>query len=208
MEKLLILVGIHFLALASPGPDFIVVLRSSLSGKINKTLMCCIGIALGVATHLLMVYIGLSIILSQSKILYSIVVVLGCLWLIKMGVLGIKSNGSEFGAQTAINYSNGLTAFRDGYLTNLLNPKALVYFVSVISPLIRPGEDNALFSMVGVIFTCMTFAWFAFLALSLNTRSIKKVFEKYSIYIDHFFSVIILILALYILYTELVKVFI
>ena len=67
MDKLVILVGIHFLALASPGPDFIVVLRSSLAGKLRRTLFCCAGIALGVASHLLLAYFGLSLILKSVR---------------------------------------------------------------------------------------------------------------------------------------------
>lgn len=208
MDKLVILVGIHFLALASPGPDFIVVLRSSLAGKLRRTLFCCAGIALGVASHLLLAYFGLSLILSQSGFLYSVIVVIGCVWLINMGLSGLKSQGSNFSGVNQIDYSNHFTAFRDGYLTNLLNPKALVYFVSVISPFVRLGEENILYAAVGFIFTIMTFIWFSFLAVSLNTFVVRKLFEKYACYIDRFFSIVILGLACYMLYHEIQKLFV
>ena len=51
----------------------------------------------------------------------------------------------------------------------------------------RPGEDNLLFLLVSVIFTLMTFFWFSALALTLNIRSVKFVFEKYAHVIDKFF---------------------
>ena len=122
-----------------------------------------------------------------------------------MGLSGLKSQGSNFSGVNQIDYSNHFTAFRDGYLTNLLNPKALVYFVSVISPFVRPGEENILYAAVGFIFTIMTFIWFSFLAVSLNTFVVRKLFEKYACYIDRFFSIVILGLACYMLYHEIQK---
>lgn len=202
MEKLFILLSIHLLALATPGPDFMIMLRCSLSGKIRKTLLCCLGISSGVATHLLMAYLGLSLILSQSKILYSLIVILGCLWLVNIAISGLRSNGSNFSHANLISYSSNISAFRAGYLTNLLNPKVLIYFVSVIYPLVRPEEGN-LYFIVGLSLTVMTFLWFSSLAIFLNTKGVKKVFENYSKYIDRFFSIVILILAFYMLYGEL-----
>lgn|GEM_PF-526782 len=202
INELLILLGVHLLALASPGPDFVVVLRSSLSGQIKRTIICCIGIALGVATHLLMAYLGLSIILKESKLLYSIIVIMGCLWLLYMGVTGLRSQGGDFKNQPRIHFNSHLKAFRNGYLTNLLNPKALVYFISVISPWVRPGDNDALFISVWVCFTLLTFIWFATLAVTLNLPTIKNLFNRYSKYIDQFFSVVIIGLAIYFMYSE------
>ena len=203
MEKLFVLISIHLLALTSPGPDFLLVLRSSLSGKIKKTLICCAGIALAVSTHLAFAYFGLSLIISQSTTLYSMVVIVGCLWLIKTGTSVFLFKGEGFGDVKAVLFSSNLIAFRDGYLTNLLNPKALIYFVSVISPLVRPGQDNRLFLAVGIIFTIMTFLWFSLVAVLLNTKSVRSLFELYSNTIDKLFSVAILLLAFYMLYGEI-----
>lgn len=208
MEKIFLLAGIHLLALASPGPDFIMVLRSSVSGRIKNSIICCIGISLGVASHLIMVYFGLSLAISQSPILYSLIVILGCLWLLKLGMTAFASKGGNFSDIKGICHINYQDAFKSGFITNLLNPKALVYFVSVISPLVRPGEDNFLFLLVGLVFTLMTFLWFSTLALTLNISNVKFIFEKYAHVIDKIFSIGIIILSIYMLFTELIITFV
>ena len=202
MSIFLVLIGIHAVAVASPGPDFFLVMKSSLAGRFGQTMGCCFGIASGVVTHLLFAYFGLSVIINQSKFMYSIIVILGGLWLIKLAVSGFFAKSENWNELQAVDFSSYLIAFKDGYLTNLLNPKALIYFVSVMSPLIQKGVSGWSFFAIACTITIVTFVWFASVATLLHQHKIKILFQKYQAMIDKLFAVIILFFAISILYSE------
>ena len=207
MEAILILLGIHIIAVISPGPDFFLVIKASLTGHFKHSLMCCFGIASGVATHFVFVYFGLSVIISNSPITYSGIVILGAVWLLKLGVSALFAKTEKWQEVEALSFANNLTAFRDGYLTNLFNPKAFMYFVSVISPFLKAGKLEGAFFIMASIITLSTFAWFVLVATILNHRRIKSIFQNYQSFIDKIFAVIIFFFACSILYLELTSIF-
>lgn len=203
MEKLLILVPIHIFALMSPGPDFLIVLKSSLSGQVHKTFSLIAGISTAVATHLFFIYAGLSFVIRNSPVLYSIVVVLGCLWLIKIGLEIFFHKNKSFDNVHALSYNSHALAFQKGYFTNLLNPKALVYFVSVIAPIVNPNQEQFLFLITSMIFVLLTFFYFAMLTVLLHHKIVRNFFERQVVLVNWSFSVVIVLLAFYILFHEL-----
>ena len=204
MEKLLLLLALHFMALAMPGPDFAAVLRSSLSGHSKDALWCSVGIALGVASHLLLAYVGLSLILYESPKLYRLVVIAGSIWLLILGWSALRAKKNDVSTSTAPSIAAHYALLR-GYLTNLLNPKALVYFISIISQIIQPDKDRGLYLIAATLMTLMTFIWFSLLAKFLNTQRARKHVIAYGHIVEKFFGVCIILLAASMLYSELIK---
>lgn len=214
MSTILLVLGIHMLALASPGPDLVLVLRASAHGLLARSISCCLGIAAGISTHLFFCYIGLSFALSQSGLGYSLIVIVACLWLLRMGLESLRSQGADFSGSHLTNtaqagFDGGRAsrsywlAFRDGYITNLLNPKALVYFVSVISPLVNPQDEGALFMQLAITLVLASFSWFAFVALAMDRLGLQAWFLRHGRIIDRFFGVLLILLAVFLLASEL-----
>ncbi len=207
MSTFLVLFGVHVMAVVSPGPDFFLVARCSLSGKQSETMTCCLGIASGVATHLLLTYFGLSALISQSKWMYSMIVILGGLWLFKMALSGLFAKSESWTALQPLSFSSHWNALKNGYLTNLLNPKAWIFFVNVMSPLVQQGWSGWSFFALAFVITIWTLIWFVLVATLLNQGHIKRIFQKYQAMIDKLFALVILCFAFFISYSELSRLF-
>ncbi|MBT8448239.1 MAG: LysE family transporter, partial [Gammaproteobacteria bacterium] len=92
-------------------------------------------------------------------------------------------------------------AFITGFLTNLLNPKATMFFLAVFSQFIN--VDTAIATQVFYASTCvlMTFLWFSFVAVILSHQKIKLTFLKFTKWIDRICGVLLIGLSVKLLFT-------
>ncbi|WP_416376620.1 LysE family translocator, partial [Marinobacter nauticus] len=143
---------VHLLAVASPGPDFAIVLRQALTQSRRNALLSAAGIGIGILLHVGYSLLGIGFIIQQSVMLFTVLKVVGALYLLwiawhclraKPGGIHVQANGGH--AQS------GWAAFRLGFLTNALNPKATLFFVSLFSVIINPGTPVLLQAGYGFI---------------------------------------------------------
>ena len=113
---------IHFFALLSPGPDFIMAIKNSLRYSRNTGIFTAVGFGLGIAVHILYSIAGIALIISQSIILFNIIKILGALYLIYIGYKSItsKSSHADLSTESAKEDISPITAIRIGFLTNVL----------------------------------------------------------------------------------------
>lgn len=206
MENLPILIGIHLMALASPGPDFYVILRASTLGSVRAGLYCSFGIVLGVATHLLLVYWGLALVIHQSPALYLAVVFMGGVWLLRIAWLALRTTPSDYDLSvkqtTSVQQKTPASFLMLGYLTNLLNPKAFIYFISIISQIVRPDQNSHLYWLLATILMSITLLWFFLLSACFRMPGVKRFIKKYGYIVERFFGVFIVFFVMLILYDQ------
>lgn len=128
-------VAVMTLAYIVPGPDFLVILRSAAHGA-RRGLMAAVGAQTGLAVHMLLAAAGLSVILSRHPEVLDAIRVLGGLYLAHLGIGLIRSDGHD--DSTA---GRAGSPFIAGLLTNLLNPKAILFFASVLPQFVSPGHS-------------------------------------------------------------------
>lgn len=121
----------------SPGPDTMLILRNTLAGGRGSGLMTVAGVQLGLLGHTLAATLGLSLLLQSWPLSFKIIAVLGAAYL---GWLGIQT--LRAGAVPADGALGGLrvspwSALRDAALTNLLNPKVILLFLSLMPPFVN-----------------------------------------------------------------------
>ena len=182
----ILLVGIFAMALASPGPDFVIAVRNSVLHSRTAGLFTAIGFALGVCIHVTYTLVGIATIISQSVVLFSILKYAGAAYLFYIGIKALRSEGydkttTETGHKVAM---SPLKALWSGFLTNALNPKATLFFLSVFSQFI--GPETLLITQLVYAGTCvvMTALWFSFVAIVLTNTKIKAAFLKFTKWID------------------------
>lgn len=140
-------IGIILLAYAIPGPDLLMVSKHAkrrlLLGEVTG-----LGAQAGLCIHLIIAAFGIAAVYSSSPYFFSIIKLCGAAYLILMGVVAIKtslkrkSKGNEFDSDFYDKKNaSALRAFRDGFLTNLFNPKAILFFASVL-PQFLDRNDN------------------------------------------------------------------
>ena len=134
-------VGVVAVAYLVPGPDMAVVLRSATRGA-RSGVAAAAGAQVGLCVHVLLAVAGLSVVLARHPDLLTTIRVVGGLYLLYLGgrlvlptlrrVPGTPSPVDDGGSAPR-------SAFTQGLLTNLLNPKAVLFFAAVLPQFLTPG---------------------------------------------------------------------
>jgi len=187
---------IHWLAVASPGPDFAVMIRQALFQSRKNALFTSAGIAAGILVHVTYSLLGIGLLIQQSILLFTILKIAGALYLTWIAVQCLKTQagGIHVAAEAAAPQS-GVAALRLGFLTNALNPKATLFFVSLFSVVISPGTPVAIQAGYGVYMALATGVWFTLVAVFFTLPAVRKGFNRFGHWLDRLMGGILLLLA-------------
>jgi threonine efflux protein len=177
---------VHLIALMSPGPDFFFVSQTAASRSRKEAMMGVIGITLGVLVWAAVALMGLHLILQKMAWLHQIITVGGGLYLCWMGWQLLKSARAkkQSGDDTPVALPARGRTFMRGLLTNLSNPKAVIYFGSVFSMFVGDsvsgGERLGIFLLIVV----ETLAWFSLVALVFALPKMRRGYQRLAKWID------------------------
>ncbi len=172
---------LNLLAAVSPGPDFVMTVRNSLVYSRRSGIYTSLGISMALGIHLFYCAAGIGFLISKSVILFSIIKFLGAGYLIYMGIGSITAKGSKIDA-TEAHAGNDLTrlqAFRMGFLTNVLNPKATLFFLSLFTFVIGNSTPVYIIITISAIIIFTAFTWFTIVSIFLAQQKVQRVFLKY-----------------------------
>ncbi|MDX1319678.1 MAG: LysE family transporter [Oceanospirillum sp.] len=197
--EFLTVVVVHFLAVASPGPDFAVILRQSLCASSRSGIWTAIGIGSGILVHVTYSLLGLGILIAQSTTAFTVLKVLGAAYLLWVGWQCLKAKPTADDDSGELPAGEGAAtawkAWRLGFLTNALNAKATLFFVSLFSVVISPSTPIWIQGFYGLWMTVMTGLWFTGLALFLSREQVRAFFRKISHWIERVTGVALIALA-------------
>lgn len=144
MMNWLVLVGVFAVALASPGPDFVMSVRNSVMYSRRAGIMTAIGFALGVGIHVAYCMAGIAIIIAQSVLLFNLLKFAGAGYLFYVGYKALRSKGfsADESAYTGDRHMTNWDALRSGFITNLFNPKATMLFLALFTQVIDPNVSH------------------------------------------------------------------
>jgi len=172
---------LNLLAAVSPGPDFVMTVRNSLCYSRRAGIFTSLGISLGLGIHLIYCAAGVGYIISKSLLLFSIIKWLGVIYLIYMGIASILAKGSKLEV-TGERIGPDLTrmqAFKMGFLTNVLNPKATLFFLSLFTFVIGNATPLYVILTIAVIILGTAFVWFTIVSIFLAQQRVQRIFLKY-----------------------------
>ena len=199
ISSLLTLMGIWLAALVSPGPDIVQVIRVAPRST-RAGLLCAVGVFSGTVFWIVASLAGLSALITARPGVLSILQLLGGLFLLYMGVSSLRSGlaarraparevDTEDYAEQAraagdadVEDMTNWRAFKLGLVTNLSNPKALVFFGAVFAQFIRPDMSVGWTTAVALILAAMSFVWFS--SFALLVRAAARWTARYSAGID------------------------
>ncbi|GGY84435.1 LysE family translocator [Marinobacter zhanjiangensis] len=187
---------VHLLAVASPGPDFAIMIRQGLCQSRRNALLTATGIGLGIMVHVSYSLLGIGLLIQQSLTLFTILKVVGALYLTWIAIQCLKSKAGAIHVETrGAKRQSGPAAFRLGFLTNTLNPKATLFFVSLFSVIISPGTPVAVQAGYGLYMAVATGLWFAGVALFFTLPRVRRVFDRFGHWLDRLMGGVLLLLA-------------
>ena len=154
-HRFLVFLAAAFVLAVTPGPGILYVLARSLAGGRREGLHSSFGTFVGGLFHVLAAALGVSAILAASAVAFHTVKYAGAAYLVWLGIRMIRSRNVEHAAPAACSPH----AFRQGILTEVLNPKTALFFLSFIPQFITPDRGHV-FSQFVVL---------GFLSVFLNT---------------------------------------
>ena len=193
---------IHLFAVMSPGPDFIIIVRQSISSGRRSALMTSLGIGIGILIHITLCIFGLGMIIKESDLLFKVIQIIGSLYLAYLGVISIISKDSSKNSNYKDEFHfNAFQSFKLGFLTNILNPKATLFFLSLYTMIIANNTPFQFQILFGLWMSFATGLWFAFLSLILTNKSILTKIEFMSTKIQRITGVILIIFSIKLLFS-------
>ena len=194
---------IHLLAVMSPGPDFIMALRNSLTYSRKTGIYTAIGFGLGIGVHVFYCVFGLALIISTSQVAFNIIKFLGVAYLAYIGVVSVYSKTKDISAGNQAHKKDisALKAIKIGFLTNVLNPKATLFFLSLFTFVIGPNVPKSIAWVLGVMMMINTALWFSLVAIFFTQSRIRAIFNKYQKAFNVVFGVLLIAIAIKIVFT-------
>lgn len=166
----------------APGPDTAYILGRSIVQGRRAGIASALGISVGSICHTIAAALGLSAVLAASAWAFTIVKFAGGAYLIYLGLRMILSRAGELHLPSQFRQQETAAAFRQGIITNLLNPKVALFFLAFLPQFIDPASPMKIpaFIFLGLTFVttgtiwCLILAWFAS-AFSEHLRGSKTV---------------------------------
>lgn len=130
----------------TPGADTALVTKNALSHGREAAFFSSLGISTGVTFHAVASAAGLSAILGQSALAFAVVKLLGAAYLFFLGVQAIRGKGKTAlpvagsASAAAEGRRSRLLSYRQGLLTNVLNPKVALFYLTLLPQFISPGD--------------------------------------------------------------------
>lgn len=197
LSEFLTIAFVHLLAVASPGPDFAIVLKSSVSHGRRAALLTSLGIGSGIFIHVGYCVLGLGLLISQSPALFGLIKYLGAAYLIFIGVKALAAKSSSAAeSSSAKSLLTARQAFVQGLATNALNPKATLFFLAVFSAVVSPATPSSVKALYGLWMACATAAWFSMLSWLFSSDLLRKQILGLGIWFDRLMGSVLVLLGL------------
>jgi RhtB (resistance to homoserine/threonine) family protein len=181
-----ITIGILMLLSAMlPGPDFALVTKNTILHSRRAGLFTSLGTGSAILIHISYCALGLALVISESLLLFNIIKYVGAAYLIYLGINSLLAKATPAINATASitkTHLSDFTAFRQGFLCNLLNPKATLFFLALFTVIIKPETPRAWVLIYALEMFVILTGWFCCLTLILShprvLRALNSV-EKY-----------------------------
>jgi threonine efflux protein len=180
MEHVFVLVGVFAIfipALILPGPDFVAVVRSSMTHGTRAGLLTSVGVSMGLCLYATLSLLGLSAILVKYQWLTWAVRVLGGAYLIFLGVRLLWTRPRQIDLDEA-NPPSRHRAILFGFLVTLTNPKAIVLFASVFATAVTAATPPWLMGLMIALVTASSLTWYSCVSLFMSSGPVMRRFQR------------------------------
>lgn len=197
---------IHLLAVASPGPDFAIVVRESVAHGRRAGVFCALGVGTGIFVHVAYSLLGIGLIVSQSIVLFNALKWMAAAYLLYIGFKALRAQPAALGAvqeQAAAPARTPRGAFVTGFVTNGLNPKATLFFLSLFTVVINPHTPLLVQGGYGVYLAVATALWFCLVAMLFSQQRVREGFARMGHWFDRLMGAVLVGLGIKLAFTEL-----
>lgn len=178
---------VHLLAVASPGPDFAVVVRESVTQGRRVGSWTALGVGCGIFVHVAYSLLGIGLIVSQSIVLFNLFKWLAAGYLLYLGWRALRARPMSLDTVDEDGTTSDRSrwqAFVVGFVTNGLNPKATLFFLSLFTVVINPDTPLLVQAGYGVYLAGATALWFLLVAWLFSRGRVRAGFARMGHWFD------------------------
>lgn len=201
LSEFLMVAAAHLLAVMSPGPDFAIVMKQSLTRGRATALWTSLGIGSGILVHATYAVLGLGWVIHRSETVFTYMKWIGTAYLVWLGWQCLRAKAevpTAEGTQTAAT-GEGVSkrsAYWTGFLTNALNPKAVFFFVALFSAGISTMTPRWVLAGYCLWMALVTAAWFSLVSMIFTRPEIRARFLRIAHWVDRATGAVLLLFAL------------
>jgi RhtB (resistance to homoserine/threonine) family protein len=188
----------HALAVASPGPDFAIVVKQSLAHGRRTAITTSLGVGAAISLHVGYSLLGLGLLLRSSALWFDGVKYVGAAYIAWIGVQSLRARPRQAAVGVAAENTappSPRSAFAVGFLTNALNPKVTLFFLSLFILIVDPATPKLIQAGYGLWMVLATMGWFSLVSVFFTRADVRGKFQRYGHWIDWALGVVCLAFA-------------
>lgn len=228
LEQFFLIAAVHLLAVASPGPDFAIILKQSICYDRRTAIFTSFGIATGILLHVTYSLVGIGLIIASDERLFTALKYVAVGYFCYVAWHGLRAkkpkeskelrvlSSEENKERGKLRVSNSKDkneqipsvkkAFFTGFLINGLNVKATLFFVSLFSMIIAPETPFFIKLSYGLYMVLATAAWFVFLSYLLTHHRVRNFLQIKGYLLDRVMGGVLLLLAVQLVLSDLIPI--
>ncbi|EOW6743892.1 LysE family transporter [Cronobacter dublinensis] len=198
LETTLFVATIAALGMLSPGPDFFLVIKNAARYPRSAAMMTAAGVIAGVITHMTYCVAGIAVVITTTPWLFGALKYVGAAYLVWLGVNALLARGTTSLALDGVaQESTSLKkAFLQGYLCNLLNPKATLFFLAMFTQVLNVNSGMIEKLWYAGIIVALTLVWWPLLVWLIQSAPVRRGLTKAQKVIDKLLGGMLLALGI------------
>ncbi|MFW0823954.1 LysE family transporter [Cronobacter dublinensis] len=198
LETTLFVATIAALGMLSPGPDFFLVIKNAARYPRSAAMMTAAGVIAGVITHMTYCVAGIAVVITTTPWLFGALKYVGAAYLAWLGVNALLARGTTSLALDGVaQESTSLKkAFLQGYLCNLLNPKATLFFLAMFTQVLNVNSGMMEKLWYAGIIVALTLIWWPLLVWLIQSAPVRRGLTKAQKVIDKLLGGMLLALGI------------
>ncbi|EOW6620092.1 LysE family transporter [Cronobacter dublinensis] len=198
LETTLFVATIAALGMLSPGPDFFLVIKNAARYPRSAAMMTAAGVIAGVITHMTYCVAGIAVVIITTPWLFGALKYVGAAYLVWLGVNALLARGTTSLALDGVaQESTSLKkAFLQGYLCNLLNPKATLFFLAMFTQVLNVNSGMMEKLWYAGIIVALTLVWWPLLVWLIQSAPVRRGLTKAQKVIDKLLGGMLLALGI------------
>ena len=196
MLEFFTIVLLHLFAVASPGPDFLLATRQSLRFGRSVAIWASAGIATGIIFHSFIAITGVSLLISSNPEFFNWLKMIAAVYIAYLGCLSLFAKPNPLNNENRKHNENYLGSYVLGLITNILNPKAILFFITLFTVVVNESTTTILLVFYGLYMSISTFIWFTGISYIFSNQVLTKKYENFIPVFEKVIGIILIIIAI------------
>jgi len=198
---------VHLAAVVSPGANFLIVTRNSLTYTRQAGLFTARGVALGTLTYVTIGLLGFATVIAGSPVIFNLIKLVGTIYFFYIGaktLLALRNpprleNRSADGSQAELSRR---AAFLSGAGTSLSNPTAALYFLSLFTTFVQVSTPLGEKILTGLILVTISLTWYSIVAATFSIPRVRAFYLRFEKWLNGFIGILWIALGIKLLTTS------